>query len=60
MGGDDLGHLAREVARQMIPFAGIPTEKYQLFRFNQNVIGWTEMARAALAKAIASVKQPNR
>jgi hypothetical protein len=38
--------LARDVARQMVPFAGIPTEKYQLFRFNQNVISSIEgMAR---------------
>jgi uncharacterized sulfatase len=53
---DRADRLAREVARQMIPFASIPTEKYLLFRFNQNVIGWTEAGRAALAKALASVK----
>jgi hypothetical protein len=50
---DRADHLAREVARQMIPFADIPTEKYQLVRFNQNVIGWTEAGRAALGSAIA-------
>ncbi len=50
---DRADRLAREVARQMIPFASIPTEKYLLFRFNQNVIGWTETARAALAKVRA-------
>jgi hypothetical protein len=42
--------LARKIARQMIPFADIPTEKYLLFRFNQNVVGWTEMCRAELSK----------
>ncbi|MBM3888108.1 MAG: hypothetical protein FJ388_03175 [Verrucomicrobia bacterium] len=57
---DRADRLAREVARQMIPFASIPTEKYLLFRFNQNVIGWTEKGRAELAKVLASVKQPNR
>jgi hypothetical protein len=53
---DRADRLAREVARQMIPFTNIPTEKYLLFRFNQNVIGWTEKYREALASVIASAK----
>ena len=48
---DRTDRLARQVARQMIPYANIPTEKYLLFRHNQQVIGWTERARAELAKA---------
>ena len=50
---DRADRLAREVARQMIPYADITTERYLLFRFNQNVIGWTETSRAALAKVRA-------
>ena len=42
----------------MIPYANIPTEKYLLFRYNQVVIGWTENARAALAKVLALHKAP--
>ncbi|MFV1968619.1 MAG: hypothetical protein ACC628_24625, partial [Pirellulaceae bacterium] len=42
---DRADRLAREVARQMIPFTDIPTEKYLLFRFNQIVIAWTEKNR---------------
>ncbi len=57
---DRADRLAQEVARQMIPFAGIPTEKYQLFRFNQNVIAWTEKACAAMAKIIALHEEPAR
>ncbi|PKO23894.1 MAG: hypothetical protein CVU38_01735 [Chloroflexi bacterium HGW-Chloroflexi-1] len=49
---DRADRLAHAVARQMIPFAHIPTEKYLLFRFNQNVISWTEKARAELARVI--------
>ena len=55
---DRMDHLAREVARQMIPYANIPTEKYLLFRYNQNVISWTEKAREELAKVLASHKTP--
>ena len=52
---DRADRLAREVARQMIPFAHIPTEKYLLFRFNQNVISWAEKSRAELARVIKAL-----
>jgi len=46
-------HLAQEVARQMIPYADIPTEKYLLFRFNQNVISSIEALARTLRNATA-------
>jgi hypothetical protein len=45
--------LAREVARQMIPYAEIPTEKYLLFRFNQNVVSSIESLDRTLRNATA-------
>jgi len=45
--------LAEDVARQMIPYAGIPTEKYLLFRFNQNVISSIEALARTLRNATA-------
>ena len=58
---DRTDHLAREVAQQMIPYANnIPTEKYLLFRYNQNVIRWIENAREEIAKTLAAHKAPAR
>ena len=44
---------AREVARQMMAYADIPTEKYLLFRFNQNVIASIEGLARMLRNAMA-------
>lgn len=51
---DRADRLAQEVARQMIPYVHIPTEKYLLFRFNQNVISSIE----ALARTLRNAKAP--
>jgi hypothetical protein len=40
--------LAHQCARQMIPFCEDPTERFLLFRYNQNVIGSIEVDRAYL------------
>jgi len=45
--------LAQDVARQMVPYADIPTEKYLLFRFNQNVVGSIESLARTLRNATA-------
>ncbi len=50
---DRADRLAREVARQMIPYVDIPTEKYLLFRFNQNVIGSIQALAWMLRNATA-------
>jgi hypothetical protein len=45
--------LARQAAQQMIPFCNIPTEKYLLFRYNQNVIRSIEEDQKYLAQVMA-------
>jgi len=47
--------LAREVALQMIDHVDIPTEKYLLFRYNQNVISSIE----ALARMLRNATAPS-
>ena len=54
---DRADRLARDAARQMIPYAHIPTEKYLLFRYNQNVIGKIEGGQKYLAEIIAFHKE---
>jgi hypothetical protein len=45
--------LARQAAQQMVPYCNIPTEKYLLFRYNQNVIGSIEEDQEYLRQVIA-------
>ena len=49
---DRADQLAREAAQQMIAYADVPTEKYLLFRYNQNVIRSIERCRKYLADVI--------
>ena len=54
--------LVREAARQMIPFAGIPTERHILYLFN-DAIPSHDATQAYLAEVMASRKvktQPDR
>lgn len=51
---DRTDRLAQDVARQMIPYVDIPTEKYLLFRYNQNVISSIEALARTLRNATAS------
>lgn len=51
---DHAFQLAQETARQMIPFSNIPTERYLLFRYNQNVLGSIDECRSQLARRLAS------
>jgi len=46
---DRADRLARAAAGQMIAYADIPTEKYMLLRYNQNVIDSIEKSRKYLA-----------
>jgi hypothetical protein len=42
--------MARQCAQQMIPFCDNPTERFLLFRYNQNVLDTIEKDRAYLDK----------
>jgi hypothetical protein len=50
---DRTDRLARDMARQMTAYAAIPTERYLLFRYNQNVLGSLESDRKYLAQVLA-------
>jgi hypothetical protein len=51
--------LARQIAQQMIHYCNIPTEKYLLFRYNQNVIGSIEEDQKYLKHVMAQNPSTN-
>jgi tetratricopeptide (TPR) repeat protein len=57
---DRTNRLAGDVARQMTAYADIPTERYLLFRYNQNVLASLESDREYLAQVLAFHKSPAR
>ncbi len=57
---DRAGRMAWDATGQMIAYAYVPTEKYLLFRYNQNVIGSIESAQTYLAEVIAFHERKNR
>jgi hypothetical protein len=48
--------LARDAAQQMTSYCHVPTEKYLLFRYNQNVIQSIEQSRKYIAEVISFQK----
>ena len=50
---DRTDRLACDMARQMTAYAAIPTERYLLFRYNQNVLGSLESDQKYLAQVLA-------
>ncbi|MBN1346698.1 MAG: hypothetical protein JXQ73_28665 [Phycisphaerae bacterium] len=54
---DRADRLAAQAAREMIAYRAIPTERYLLFRFNQNVIGSIEAALDYVNQVLAFQNQ---
>jgi hypothetical protein len=54
---DQADELARTCAQQMIPYCNDPTERYLLFRYNQNVIGSIEEDRAYLDQLLLKINK---
>lgn len=54
---DRADRLSADAARQMVAYCSVPTEKYLLFRYNQNVIGSIERNRKFLAEVVAFHKE---